>query len=159
MYQFSAPVLTSFVFSVRLSRDLPFLFETFFFFSLFLNFGSSYLDHVNVIWFADFIPLSLTFSQKKIKLSTSENLSVIPEVHEEENEGSIDHQLSLVKKDKKKSSKLSSELNRPSNLDKQKNDKSDCPSDETRSIFITLVICMTCQWCIFSFSDCSLHSA
>ncbi|XP_027913012.1 coilin [Vigna unguiculata] len=73
-------------------------------------------------------------SQKKIKLSTSENLSVIPEVHEEENEGSIDHQLSLVKKDKKKSSKLSSELNRPSNLDKQKNDKSDCPSDETRFV-------------------------
>jgi len=91
-------------------------------------------------------------------LSTTENLSVIPEVHEEENEGCVNHQLSIVK-DRKKSSKLSSELNRSSNPDKQKNDKSDCPSDETRSIFITLVICMTCQWCIFSFSDCSLHNA
>ena len=75
----------------------------------------------------------MTFSQKKIKLSNTENLSVIPE---EENEDSVHHQLSIVK-DRKKSSKLSSDLNRSSNLDKQKNDKSDCPSDETRFIFIT----------------------
>ncbi|KAL9332736.1 hypothetical protein ACSQ67_002346 [Phaseolus vulgaris] len=72
-------------------------------------------------------------SQKKIKLSNTENLSVIPEVHEEENEDCVHHQSSIVK-DRKKSSKLSSELNRSSNLDKQKNDKSDCPSDETRFV-------------------------
>ncbi|XP_068474369.1 coilin isoform X2 [Phaseolus vulgaris] len=72
-------------------------------------------------------------SQKKIKLSNTENLSVIPEVHEEENEDCVHHQSSIVK-DRKKSSMLSSELNRSSNLDKQKNDKSDCPSDETRFV-------------------------
>ncbi|CAJ1854057.1 unnamed protein product [Sphenostylis stenocarpa] len=74
-------------------------------------------------------------SQKKIKLSTTENLSHIPEVHEEENgssEGCIHHQLSLVKKEKKKSSNLSSKLNKSNNLDKQKNANSDCPSEETR---------------------------
>ncbi|KAG4975369.1 Coilin [Glycine soja] len=76
-------------------------------------------------------------SQKKIKLSTAENLSVIPQVHEEENgssEGHIHHQLSVVKKDKKKHSNLSSQSNKSSNLNKQKNDKSDPTSDETRFV-------------------------
>ncbi|KAG5090272.1 hypothetical protein AAZX31_18G012900 [Glycine max] len=86
-------------------------------------------------------------SQKKIKLSTAENLSVTPEVHEKENgssegheeenrsfDGYIHHQLSLVKKDKKKSSNLSSQPNNSSNLNKQKNDKSDPTSDETRFV-------------------------
>ncbi|KAG4920096.1 hypothetical protein JHK87_048690 [Glycine soja] len=86
-------------------------------------------------------------SQKKIKLSTAENLSVTPKVHEKENgssegheeengsfDGYIHHQLSLVKKDKKKSSNLSSQPNKSSNLNKQKNDKSDPTSDETRFV-------------------------
>ncbi|XP_028212021.1 coilin-like isoform X1 [Glycine soja] len=86
-------------------------------------------------------------SQKKIKLSTAENLLVTPKVHEKENgssegheeengsfDGYIHHQLSLVKKDKKKSSNLSSQPNKSSNLNKQKNDKSDPTSDETRFV-------------------------
>ncbi|TKY47696.1 DNA ligase isoform X2 [Spatholobus suberectus] len=78
-------------------------------------------------------------SQKKIKLSTTENLAVIPEVHEEENgssQGNIHHQLSLVKKDNKKSSNLSSQPNKSSNLNftTEKNDKGGPTSDETRFV-------------------------
>nr|KYP75751.1 hypothetical protein KK1_019951 [Cajanus cajan] len=65
-------------------------------------------------------------SQKKIKLSTTENLAVIPEGHEEENkssDGSAHHQLSLVNNEKK-SSKLSSQT--------IKSNKSGPTSDETR---------------------------
>lgn len=113
------------------------------------------MEHVNIIWVVNLIPLSFKFSQKKIKLSTAENLSVTPKVHEKENgssegheeengsfDGYIHHQLSLVKKDKKKSSNLSSQPNKSSNLNKQKNDKSDPTSDETRCILITFVIHM-----------------
>ncbi|XP_061346987.1 coilin [Gastrolobium bilobum] len=76
-------------------------------------------------------------SQKKIKLSTTENLAVIPEVHEEENEsfqGSIHHESSLVKKNNGKSSNLSSQPNKSGkdNFNKQMNDKSGSTSDETR---------------------------
>ncbi|RDX60240.1 Coilin, partial [Mucuna pruriens] len=77
-------------------------------------------------------------SQKKIKLSTTENLAVIAEAHEEENgssQGRV-HQMSPVKKDKKKSSNLSSQPNKSSdlNFNKQKNDKSGPTSDETRFV-------------------------
>lgn len=67
-------------------------------------------------------------SQKKIKLSTTENLAVIPEVHEKENgssQGCIHKHLSPVKKDKKLTN-LSSHPN--------KSNKSGPTSDETRSV-------------------------
>jgi len=95
-------------------------------------------------------------------LSTTENLAVIPEVHEEDNgssPGHNHHQLSPVKKYNNNSSNLSSHPNKSSklNLNKQKNDKSGHTSDETRCIFITFVIYMTLQRCIFSFSNCALQ--
>ncbi|KAJ1380496.1 Coilin, N-terminal domain [Sesbania bispinosa] len=76
-------------------------------------------------------------SKKKIKMSTTENGAVTPEVHEEENGSFQDHihnQLSLAKKDNDKSSNLSSQPNKSSNLDfnNQKNDRSGQMSDETR---------------------------
>lgn len=93
------------------------------------------------------IPLFFLFSQKKIKMSTTENLEVIPEVHDEENgsfQGHTSHQSSLAKKDIDKSSKLSSQPDKSSNSDfhKQKNDKSGPASDETRCTFISFVINM-----------------
>lgn len=112
------------------------------------------MEHLNIIWVVNLIPLSFTFSQKKIKLSTAENLSVIPQVHEEENgsaEGHIHHQLSVVKKDKKKHSNLSSQSNKSSNLNKQKNDKSDPTSDETRCNLFTFVIYIICQMMYFPY--------
>lgn len=88
------------------------------------------LEYVNIVWVVYLIPLSLTFSQKKIKLSTTENLAVIPEVHEKENgssQGCIHKHLSPVKKDKKKLTNLSSHPN--------KSNKSGPTSDETRCVF------------------------
>ncbi|KAJ1379974.1 hypothetical protein SESBI_46426 [Sesbania bispinosa] len=76
-------------------------------------------------------------SKKKIKMSTTENAAVTPEVHEEENGSFQDHihnQSSLAKKNNDKSSNLSSQPNKSNNLDfnNQKNDRSGQMSDETR---------------------------
>lgn len=78
-------------------------------------------------------------------MSTTENLAVISEVDNEENEsskGRAHHCSSLVKKDIKESSNLPNQLNKSSNPDsiKQKNGKSGPTSDETRCIFIRIVI-------------------
>ncbi|CAI8598165.1 unnamed protein product [Vicia faba] len=69
-------------------------------------------------------------SQKKIKMSTTDNLSVIPEVNDEENGSFKDHQPSPAKKSSKKLSKKSNNLD----LTKQKDDKNGSISDETRSL-------------------------
>ncbi|OIW14634.1 hypothetical protein TanjilG_32976 [Lupinus angustifolius] len=75
-------------------------------------------------------------SKKKIKLSSTEKLAVIPE-EEEENasfEGRI-HRRNVVKKDNDKSSKLSSQPKKSSNLDhKQSNNSSGSKGDKTRSL-------------------------
>ncbi|XP_004502385.1 coilin [Cicer arietinum] len=80
-------------------------------------------------------------SQKKIKMSTTENLAVIPEVRHEDNgslEDLTDHQPSLAKKDIDKSPTLSSQTNKSSNPDlvkkKKKKDKSRAASNDTRSL-------------------------
>ncbi|KAK7306170.1 hypothetical protein VNO77_44093 [Canavalia gladiata] len=75
--------------------------------------------------------------QKKIKLSATENLTVIPEVHVEENgssQGLIYHQLSPAKKDDSKSSKLSSQPNKSSNLNFNKQKNVISGPDETRFV-------------------------
>ncbi|XP_058753942.1 coilin-like isoform X1 [Vicia villosa] len=72
-------------------------------------------------------------SQKKIKMSTTDNLSVIPEVNDEENGSLKDgahRQPSPAKKSSKKLSKKSSNRD----LIKQKDDQNGSTSDETRSL-------------------------
>ncbi|CAL0327971.1 unnamed protein product [Lupinus luteus] len=75
-------------------------------------------------------------SKKKIKLSSTEKLAVIPEEKEESASfGGCVHHRNVVKKDNEKSSKLSSQPKKSSNLDrKQSNNSSGSKGDKTRSL-------------------------
>lgn len=92
------------------------------------------------------------FSQKKIKMSTTDNLSVIPEVNDEENgilKDGAHRQPSPAKKSSKKLSKKSSNRD----LIKQKDDKNGSTSDETRCIFtrnLSIRLCLDFLYIPFS---------
>lgn len=88
-------------------------------------------------------------------MSTTENISVIPEVDDEENVSIKDgthHQPSLAKKSSKKLSKKSSNPD----LVKQKDDKNGSTSDETRCIFtrdLSFIRCLDFIYIPFSNSE------